>query len=485
MAIEDYLYKFKNLYRKSSWWFKNSAGWVYSRLPMRIRYGKIYKEYRAFLEESQWWSCERLQEWQLQQLNKLLNHAYENVPYYRRVFDERGLKPNDIQDFNDLQKLPYLTRDLVRENLEDLVARNYPKSKRLFFATGGSTGIPLGFYWEKGRTRSLERAFMWRQWSWMGYEPERRNRTVVLRGLLTRNPLGDYDPIENSLILSSYNLREDTLERYIQRIRNFKPVSMQAYPSVITILAGYMLRNSVPPIDSLKVILCGSENLFPQQRELIERAFQCRVFSWYGQGECVSLAGNCERSNDYHIFSEYGITEIIDADGNPVLEDQESPGKIVATGFNNYLMPFVRYETGDIGVRTPGTCSCGRNYPLLKRIEGREQEYILTKDARIVSLTGLIFGLHFSAFQRIKQMQLVQEKKGSIMINIVKADNYSAEDEEEISVKMQDAVEGTLDIEFNYVDDIRRTERGKHKFLIQKLPIRFGLYSFQGDSSES
>jgi phenylacetate-CoA ligase len=483
--IEDYLYRFKNLYRKSPWWFKGSVGWVYSRLPMRIRYGKIYKEYRAFLEESQWWSRERLQEWQQQQLSKLLNHAYENVPYYRRVFDERGLKPNDIQDFNDLEKLPYLTRDLVRENLEDLVARNYPKSKRLFFATGGSTGTPLGFYWEKGKTRSLERAFMWRQWSWMGYEPERRDRTVLLRGLLTKNPLGDYDPIENSLILSSYNLREDTLGRYIQRIRKFKPISIQAYPSVITILASYMLRNSIPPIESLTVILCGSENLFSQQRELIERAFSSRVFSWYGQGECVCLAGNCEHSNDYHVFPEYGITEIIGANGNPIPESEEGTGKIVATGFNNYLMPFIRYRTGDIGVRVPGTCRCGRNYPLLKRIEGREQEYILTKDGRIVSLTGLIFGLHFSAFKRIKQMQLVQEKKGSIIINIVRTDNYSPEDEEEIGAKMQDAVGGTLDIEFNYVNDIERTKRGKHKFLIQKLPVKFGLDSLQGNLREN
>jgi len=448
---------------------------------MRIRYGKIYEEYRAFLEESQWWSRERLHEWQLQQLSKLLTHAYENVPHYRRVFDERGLKPKDIQDFNDLKKLPYLTRDLVRENLEDLVARNYPKYKRLFFTTGGSTGTPLGFYWEKGRTRSLERAFMWRQWSWVGYEPERRDRTVILRGLLTNDPLGDYDPIENSLILSSYNLREDMLEKYIQRIRKFKPVSIQAYPSVIAILAGYMLRNSVPPIESLKVILCGSENLFPQQRELIERAFQCRVFSWYGQGECVCLAGNCEESNYYHIFSEYGITEIIDANGNPIPEGQEGVGEIVATGFNNYLMPFIRYKTGDIGVRASGTCSCGRSYPLLKRIEGREQEYIVTKDNRIVSLTGLIFGLHFSAFERIKQMQLVQEKKGSIIINIVKADNYSRKDEEEIKAKLQYAVGGTLDIEFNYVDDIERTKRGKHKFLIQKLPVKFGLDGLQGN----
>jgi len=475
VMIEDYLYRFKNIYRTSPSWFKNSVGLAYSRLPMIIRYGNIYKEYKEFLEKSQRWSYKQLKEWQLYQLNILLKHVYKNVPYYKNVFIERGLKPDDIQDLSDLKKLPYLTRDLVRENSEDLIAKNFPRSKGLYFATGGSTGTPLGFYWEKGRTRSLERAFMWRQWSWVGYKPERRDRTVVLRGLLTNNLLGDYDPIDNSLILSSYNLKENNFQKYIQRIREFKPISIQAYPSVITILANYMLQNNVSPINSLKVILCGSENLFPPQRKIIEKAFQCRVFSWYGQGESVCLAGNCEKSNNYHIFSEYGITEIINNEGNDIPEGQEGTGEIVATGFNNYFMPFIRYKTGDIGVRTKEKCNCGRNYPLLSRIEGREQEYILTKDDKIVSLTGLIFGLHFSAFEKIKQMQLVQEEKGSIVINVVKYNNYSSRDEEEIRTKINKAVCGTLDIKFNYVDEIERTVRGKHKFLIQKLPIKFEL----------
>ena len=85
--------------------------YVYGVIPIPIRYGKVFRDTYAFLQESQWWSKEQLEEYQLQQLSTLLQHVYENVPYYRGVFDERGLKPKDIQGFTDLQMLPYLMND--------------------------------------------------------------------------------------------------------------------------------------------------------------------------------------------------------------------------------------------------------------------------------------------------------------------------------------------------------------------------------------
>ena len=100
-----------NVYRKLPKSIQYVVRYAYATIPLSIRYGKVFRDTYAFLQESQWWSREQLQEYQLEQLSKLLRHAYENVPYYRRIFDERGLKPKDIQDFKDLQELPYLTKD--------------------------------------------------------------------------------------------------------------------------------------------------------------------------------------------------------------------------------------------------------------------------------------------------------------------------------------------------------------------------------------
>ena len=436
---------------------------------------KTFRETYKFLQKSQWWSREQLEEYQLQQLSKLLNHAYENVPYYKKVFDERGLKPKDIQDFKDLQKLPFLTKEIIQDNLSDLKARNYPADKFEYVTTGGSTGIPLGFYYEKGVSRAIEEAFMKTLWDRVGYHY--RDKCVILRGNVVKSAdkgkFWEYSLFSRWLILSSYHMTDENLPKYIEKIRRFKPKFIQAYPSAITILARFMRENNIEPFPTVKAILCGSENLYQWQRELLEDVFQCRVYSWYGHTEQAVLAGECEKSTYYHIFPEYGIVEIIGKDGKPVTAENEM-GEIVATGLNNFICPFIRYRTMDLAVPANGKCECGRDYPLLKKVEGRLQELVVTKDRRFITLTALIFAQHFEAFSKVKEMQLVQEKEGEIIVKIVKTPQYSTNDEKEILSKMRRAVGNGLDINFSYVDHIPRTQRGKYRFLIQKLPIEFG-----------
>ena len=465
------------LARKLPYPLKQWLRYAYGVIPWHIRYGKVFRETYAFLQESQWWSKEQLEEYQLQQLSKLLQHAYENVPYYRRIFDERGLKPKDIQDFRDLQQLPYLTKQIIQDNLEDLKAINYSPSKFQYVTTGGSTGIPMGFYRENSVSKAKERAFMTTQWNRVGYKFG--DKCIVLRGNVVesaaKGKFWEYDPINKSLVLSSYHLTDENMPKYIEKISEFEPKFIQAYPSAITILAKFMKKNNIEPFPTVKAILCGSENLYPSQRELLEDVFKCRVYSWYGHTEQAVLAGECEHSTCYHIFLEYGIVELMGDDGK-IVNEEGGIGEIVATGLNNFIYPFIRYKTMDLGVHTDKKCECGREYPLLKRVEGRLQDLIVAKDKRLITLTALIFAQHFNAFSKIKEMQLIQEEEGKLFVRIVKSVGYSDKDEQELLQKMQRTVDNQLSITFNYVDEIPRTARGKYRFLIQKLPIPFGDY---------
>lgn len=428
-----------------------------------IYYNTFRKTYK-FLKKSQWRSQEQLEEYQLQQLSKLLHHAYENVPYYTRIFDDLGLKPNDIQSLQDLQKLPFPTKEIIREHVENLKATNYPESKFEYTRTGGSTGYPLRFYKEKGVWLTRLTAYTKIMMDWA--DSSFFDRSVFITG---RDDPWKYQLFGRMLVLSSFYMNEEYLPQFIQKIRKLKPKYILTYPSAITILAKYIRKNNLEIFPSVKVIICHAETLYGWQRNLLEETFKCRVHDQYGLREQTVLGGTCEHSNYFHMFPEYGVIELVNKDGTPVTKEGEV-GEIVGTGFHTYFFPFIRYRSGDLGVYTAQKCQCGRNYSLLKRIEGRSQEFLVSKTKRQISLTGF-FGLTVKSSLNVKESQLYQDTPGKIVIDIVKGENYSENDTQNILKNFQKRLGDEFTVSVRFVDHIPRTKRGKFRYLIQKLPI--------------
>jgi len=418
----------------------------------------------TLLRESQWWGKEKLEEYQLRELKKLLIHAFENVPYYTKLFNKINLKPEDINSFQDLQKIPYLTKEIVRKNLKTLKATNYPEHRFEDISTGGSTGQPLRFYVEKGYWRSRLLAYGIIQRKWTG-------RSFFDKCLsLTGKTHFAYQQSGRTLVLSSFYLNDDYLALFIQKIRKFKPKHILGYPSAITNLAVYMKKKNLEKFSNVKSILCYAETLYEWQRDLIEEIFQCRVFDTYSLREQVALGSTCRYSNYLHMFPEFGLFEIIGKDGKSVKKEGEI-GEIVGTGFHTYIFPFIRYRTGDIGVYTSKKCQCGRNYPLLKRIEGRTQEFIISKTYQIIPLTG-VYELVARCSTNVIEYQLYQDTPGEIVIKIIKGKNYSENDSINIKKNFQKRLGAEFSIKIDFVDQITRTKMGKYQFLIQKLPYK-------------
>ena len=441
-------------------------------LLLIFNYKTFRKTYR-FLQGSQWWSQDQIEAYQLERLHKLLNHSYSNVPYYTKLFGEQGLKPEDIHSFQDLQKLPFLTKEIVRKNINDLKAKNYPKHKFQLATTGGTTGVPLVLYVEKAVCSAELLAYSKAALDRVGYSFN--DKSVTLRDTVISSASNakfwKYLFFGRQLALSSFHMTEENLPRYIEKIRKFKPKFIVAFPSSITVLAKFMKKNNIEPFPTLKSVICGAEALYDWQRQLLEEVFQCRIFEMYGHAEDVAMACSCEKSNYYHFFPQYGFVELIDKNGMPVTNEGGS-GEIVVTGFKNFLFPFIRYKTGDIGTYTSKKCSCGRNYPLLKSIKGRwSQEFVITKDNLLIS-TALMH-LHSDVFDNVKRFQFYQEKKGEIILRIVKADNYNTKDTEDINKELYKKLGPNIELKIEFVDEIPRTKRGKYKYLIQKIPIEF------------
>jgi len=431
-----------------------------------IMHYNVFKDKYNFLQESQWWTKEQLEKYQLQELNKLLNHCYENVPYYRDLFDTLGLSPNDISSLKDLQKLPFLTKQKVKSNTEMLKSKNYPPFRFEYVTTGGSTGFPLGLYIENGATQARHRAFI--KFFLENNDCHLSDKQVILFG---EHTICKYQSFGRCMTLSHLYMTDEYLPLYIKNIRKLKPKYMIAYPSAITTLAKYMEKNNIEPFPSLKIAVCAGEILYDWQRDLIEKKLGCRIHTHYGHMEFAVFATSCKHSNNYHVFPQYGITELINRDGEIVTEEGET-GEIVATGFNNYIFPFIRYKTGDLGVLTNQKCKCGRNYLLLKGIEGRLQDMIVSKRKHLISITGLS-DMVATCSKNVRNCQIIQEKEGEIILNIVKDDSYTIKDEEVIKDNYNRARKcyDDINLTIQYVDKIMLTPRGKSKFLIQKLHV--------------
>lgn len=449
------------------WNIISSSYSVEDMFRQTILHPKTFTKTYKFLQKSQWWTKEQVENYQLQQLSKLLHHAYENVAYYRKVFDERSLTPNDIKCFEDLQKLPVLTKDIVRKNIEDLKAKNYPESKFEYTRTGGSTGFPLQFYKEKGVWMARHTAYTKLTMDWA--DCSLFDRYVFITG---RDDSWKYQLFGRVLVLSSFYMNDQYLPKFVEKIRKLKPKYILTYPSAITILAQYMKKNKLGVFPSVKTIICHAETLYDWQRTLVEETFRCRVHDSYGLREQVAFGSTCEYSNYFHMFPQYSVIELIGNNGKLVTKEGET-GEIVGTGFHTHIFPLIRYKTGDLGVYTKEKCECGRNFPLLKKIEGRVQDFVISKTNKIVPFTR-IQHLIAESTAHVAECQFYQDSKGELVLNLVKTQDYTEADSQAIKKSFQKALGIEFDLSICFVDNISRSNRGKFQFLIQKLPIEFG-----------
>ncbi len=436
------------------------------RFWRRVRSGE------RFLAESERWSPERLEEYQLAQLRALLAHAHANVPYYRKVFGELGAHPGDFRQLADLARLPTLTKADLQEHLQDLTATNVPPGRRVYVTTAGSTGIPVGFYHDAEETEAKELAFLASQWGRVGYRLG--DRVAVLRGAVVQEgALWERSPFRNALLLSSYHLTPDRLPLFLDRLRRFGPRFLQGYPSSLSLLADYMLEHGEPPIEGVRAVLCASENLYDWQREQLGQAFRCRIYSHYGQSEVVCLAGECEHDTRLHIFPQYGVTELVDENGLPIAEPGRV-GEVVGTGFLTRSMPLIRYRTMDLASFAPGTCElCGRPYRLFERIEGRLQEFIVTGTGRQISMAAI--NMHSPVFDNVYQFRFYQERAGEVTLRVVPKRSYSEErDKDRMLRELRPKLGADVELAIETVPEIQRSGRGKYRFLEQRLATRFG-----------
>ena len=415
----------------------------YNIVPFERRYGKVYKKTLDFLVESHGWSQQLLESYQLVEMRKLLDHCYENVPYYRRIFLENKWTPVDFRTVEDLKNFPVLTKKIIMENRDDLITEG-SDHKRYSISTSGSTGDKLTFFVDDDCLKK-EAAFNMRAY-WIQGAGMYDTPSVWLRRYVPPNsesPLWYYDYELKRLYMSAYHLNSETIHQYIEKINEGNYQTMCTYPSSAYIFACLCEEQNLS-LRTIKKIHTTSEVLIKKWYDKVLDVFDIVPCGHYGQMEKVSFMHQNEQSRDMHQNLEYGIDEFYDnGDGTQGL---------IATGFINRFMPFIRYRTEDTFVLENG---------VVKDVNGRTSDILVSADG--CRLPGVNFYSWIDKkMPAIKMFQIVQNSHEDITFNYVQCRDFGYDITEEIRLGLHSRL-GDMRFQINKVDEIKR-DKGTNKF---------------------
>lgn len=391
------------------------------------------------------------------QQSRMLRYCRKAYPDFYKFYGLNGTEK--------LEDYPLLTKEDMR-NHPELFRTKYRKWIELHKATtGGSTGQPFGFEISANHD-PVHQEFLW---DIMGYQ--KGDRIICVNGASlpeekisqnifyydlspTQLPCGGY-------ALSCLYLTESTAEYYFSFMEEIKPSFLRGYSSAIYRLAQYADVHGIDTGFMLKGIQLTSETTFEYQIEYIEQVFHTKVYMQYGHTEAAVFGYTYDESHKYRCSPLYGHVEVLDEKGNHVKEGET--GEVVVTSWSNFAMPFIRYRTGDLA-EYGGTKGA---VVTLNKVWGRTQDVIYTLNKEPVFLTALIFGLHYHAFANISKWKLIQKEYGKVVFQIVKCADYTEKDEEELRESFYR--NAGIKAEFEYVEDLELTKRGKSVFLEQYL----------------
>lgn len=410
------------------------------------------------LNKSQFFSPEHIKENQWRKLKELTNYAYDNNTFYHRHFKKAGIHPKDINTWEDFSKVPYLTKDDIRNNPDDIISKKYTKEKMYYKRTGGSTGIPIHLYVDFA-SMNFKRAATQRHNNWANYLP----------GMKRASLWGDTDKkysfkekmymklYERTIYLDTLKMDDNYLLEFIEKIKRFRPKSLLGHGHSLYYFARFLKERNINNI-LFNGIISTAEILSARERQAVEDVFGKIVFDRYGCEELSIIASECDKHNGLHINAEGLYVEVIGGDNT-------TPGNLIITDLTNKGMPFIRYEIGDMATILDGTCSCGRGLPRLGKVLGRISDILYTPGGKKISGISILdtFMIHIKGF---RQMQIIQDELTKINFKIIRDNDYDETSLENLKKTVPNIFGPDMRYEIEFVEYIPKTNRGKFQFTI-------------------
>jgi phenylacetate-CoA ligase len=414
--------------------------------------------YLRFLGKSQFWSKDKIQVCQNDRLRKLIDHAYANVPFYKELFDQYGVRPTQIQDTSDLAKLPILSKKDIRDGINSgkLIDQTARLSKLEKNNSSGSTGEPLKFYLDS-EASSIKKATAIRAWQWMGFN---LGDKILRISPLRRNGLIKHvqDIMTRTHYMQAYKFNEAEFAKMAKVMIEFAPSVLRSYPDPLFLFSKYIKSHGIKPPKLTAINTTGS-TLHDAYRDYIEDVFSCRIFDSFS---CEGGAGvsQCSHSAAYHVADEYAITEVVDNTGN-----HTKMGRLITTDLWNFATPFIRYDTQDMVEISEDQCPCGRGLMTIKKIFGRSSDILVTPNKQFLFANN--FTGHFQDISGVDQYQIHQKSLNQIAVYVKTNNKYDSSTSKMIMDLMRGIIGDSVNISIEVVDDIPVSKSGKRRFLIR------------------
>lgn len=436
---------------------------------IRPRVKHVYE----YLSRTQWLASSELRDLQSARLQRILWHAYVNVPYYRRMFSELGITPRDIKSIDDLSKLKMLSKQDVSENLYfDLFSDKHDKKKMHKIATSGSTGHPFVTYADQTqleiRFASTLRSAEWTGWRVGDKQARLWHQTLGMNRTQVFKEHFDAFLLRRTFI-PAFELTAEGLKQLADKLNKIKPVLIDGYAESLNFLATYLTQGGKLAF-SPKGVMSSAQMLTEQTRDQIEAGLQSKVFDKYGAREFSGIAYQCDASEDHHVLDESYVVEII-KEGRNALPGEL--GEVVITDLNNFSVPLIRYRIGDLAIAADNSipCECGRGLSRIGKIEGRTQALIHCSNGRWIP--GTFFAHFFKEYDYLVQFfQIVQKTKGEFTIKCVKGSQWSELGWEKLIADLREYV-GDTQINTEYVIEIPLLKTGKRTPVVSEVKLDF------------
>ncbi len=439
---------------------------LYGILYQQERFGKNFKKYASEFQERDRWTASQMTAYTEDRLQRLLLHAFQKVPYYRKVWQEAGCTIDELKKMTitKLYLLPILKKEEVRSYSRALLAEGMRHGPS--YLTSGSTGTPLVCTYGPEDHRKFIAAREVRSFGWAGTSL-RRPRSMIGGRLVVpkadaRPPFYRYNYVEKQIYFSAFHISPANVPDYVSALNRYRPRVFTGYAYSHYLLGRMMLEQNLPLKYEPDALILGSEKMTREMKEVIQKAFRARAYTEYGAVENCVLATECG-SGSLHVNPDFGIIEIVDEQGKPVPPGKE--GRILCTGLLNEIQPLIRYEIGDLGTWSEEKCPCGRDaMPVLKEISGRVEDVVVGPDGReMVRFHGIFVGL-----PEIIEGQVIQEEKNFFRIRIVATGCFTSKEEAIIRARVKERL-GDVKVVIENVSTIERTERGKFRAVISLL----------------